>query len=121
MSHVLRSPGTTSTLPQTGKMRILPNRDGLPRNSHQGRRTNDRPCKNLWNYGLAYYPDDHQRSSKHTRTSRISPPMDPQLCKNCETAHGPTTERSGIRMERTVRESRPKTNWTSHLRTRHHT
>jgi len=35
--------------------------------------------------GLAYYPDDHQRSSKHTRTSRISPPMDPQFRKNRET------------------------------------
>src|SRR5712671_6613218 len=57
-------------------MRILPNRDGLSRNSCQGRRTNDRPHKNFRNYGLAYYPDDNQRSPKHTRTSRISPLMD---------------------------------------------
>jgi len=60
-----------------------------------GRRTNDRPRKDLWNLGLAYYPDNHQRSPKHTRTSRISPPLDPQLCKNCETPYGLITEGLG--------------------------
>jgi len=52
--------------------------------------------------GLAYYPDNHQRSSKHTRTFSDTTAMDPQLRKNRETTHGPITERSGIRMERTL-------------------
>src|SRR5712671_6337510 len=102
-------------------MRILPNRDGLSRNSCKRGRTNDRPCKNLRNHGLAYHPDYHQRSPKHTRTPRISPPMDPKLRKNRETIDGLITERQGIRMERTMRESRPKTNRTSHFGTRHRT
>src|SRR5882672_7563835 len=102
-------------------MRILPNGDGLSRNSHQGRRTNDRPRKNLRNHGLAYHPDYHQRSPKHTRTPRISSPLDPQLRKNRETINGLITEGQGIRMERTMRKSRPKTNRTSHFGTRHRT
>src|SRR5712672_2151432 len=100
-------------------MRILPDRNGLSWNSRQGRGTDDRPRKNLRNHGLAHYSYDNQGSSKHTRTSRISPPMDSELRKDCETAYGPITERSGIRMERALRESRLETNWTSHFGTRH--
>src|SRR5712672_4844049 len=102
-------------------MRILPNRDGLSRNSRQGRRTNDRPRKNLRNHGLAYHPNYYQRSPKHTRAPRISPPLDPQLRKNRETFNGLTTEGKGIRVERTMRKSRPKANWTSYLGARHRT
>src|SRR5712671_7151747 len=102
-------------------MRILPNGDGLSRNSRQRRRTDDRPRKNLRNHGLAYYPNNHQRSLKHARTSRVSPPLDPQLRKDRETPYGLITEGKGIRMERTMRKSRPKTNWASHLGARHHT
>src|SRR5712672_3316246 len=102
-------------------MRILPNRDGLSRNSRQGRRTDDRPRKNLRNHGLAYHPEYYQRSPKHTRTPRISPPMDPQFRKNRETINGFVTERQGIRMERTMRKSCPKTDRTSHVGTRHYT
>src|SRR5712671_3920816 len=102
-------------------MRILPDRDGLSRNPRQKGRINDRPRKDFRNNGLAYYPHYNQRSPKHARASRIPSPLDSQLRKDRETPHGPIAKRAGIRVERTVRGSRPKTNWTSHFGTRHRT